>query len=360
MGTRTIECNSWDSIVNALITEAIEDETDRVIHLTNDIDLNYSYPDGVSVTSIATSMGISHHVTISGDNGQGGNYIIKNLRTNISNPSPIFIWSQESAYSDAVIDFENIDFQNLILSGGHFYDSAGETRQLNFTNCRFVGYRTGHAYLINQTTKINCTSCYFDMPWYGAGSEEYDYCSIVTPSTVTSDFPVANYCWFHETYGGWTISSGYGSSSVTKPATETPTVQCSQFAMSGCYIDGSMKRPYQYTTSGASTKYVYTYCYVFRKALGNYFTSSTPNVVDMHWWCAKKSELSAGSNTVYACNMSGLFKKDVLFSDASGSSWSGQANSQPNVTFATATQMQNIEWLRAAGFPIIDDVSNDD
>ena len=55
MGTRTIECNSWDSIVNALIAEAIEDETDRVIHLTNDIDLNYSYPDGVSVTSIATS-----------------------------------------------------------------------------------------------------------------------------------------------------------------------------------------------------------------------------------------------------------------------------------------------------------------
>ena len=140
-------------------------------------------------------------------------------------------------------------------------------------NCRFVGYRTGNSYLINQYNNITCTSCYFDMPWYGAGSSVYDYTSLVYRGTPTTDIPIANYCWFHESYCGWTLTGG---SSTTSPAIGYPTTQCCMFAMNGCYIDGMMKVPYKQSGSDVDI-----YCYVYRSDIGQYYTASTPNVIDI-------------------------------------------------------------------------------
>lgn len=335
------DVTTWSELVYQL-TQMHPDDVDTTINLMNDIDMNDVAPLGVSTTQIKC-FGRSMIL-----NGNG--HCIRNLRTSISNPQPIFSMADYHYFASVPLRISNLDFVNLICAGGDFLQDSSSYRYVQLTNCRFVGYRTGNSYLIGQDAYINCTSCYFDMPWYGAGSSVYDYTSLVKRGTPTGDaIPVANYCWFHESYGGWTLSSASGSSS---PDRDYSTTQCCMFALNGCYIDGVMKRPVVYTSAGGTATMT---CYVYRRAIGSYYTASTPNVVDMHWFC---SDLWTTVRTFEPCalNMNGIFSEqaEILDNPITPTYYRTSTGSQPDVILATPEQMQDVDWLRAQGFPIID------
>lgn len=329
--------STWSELVSRL-SEMHPDDVDTTINLMNDIDMNDVAPLGVSTTQIKC---FGRSMVL---NGNG--HCIKNLRTSISNPQPLFSMTDYHYLPTKALNIQNLDFVNLICAGSDFLYDSSDYRQVNLTNCRFVGCRTGNAYLINQSTKISCTSCYFDMPWYGAGSSVYDYTSLVKRGTPTTDIPVANYCWFHESYGGWTIRNSESADAV-RPPQEYPVTQCSMFAMNGCYIDGTMKNGINYWGTGNDGIF---YCYVYRKAIGENYTASTPNVIDMHWY----SDLNAQYVKVRVLNMNGVFKKS--FNAGTHDAFEYQriaTGSQPNIILATPEQMQNPTWLQSQGFPII-------
>lgn len=340
----TYNVTTWSDLVYYL-AQGRPDDVDTVINLMNDIDMNEVAPTGVGTNQIKC---FGRSMVLNGN----GHYI-KNLRTSISNPQPIFSMANYHYLPSKALNIQNLDFVNLICAGADFLYDSSAYRQVNFSNCRFVGYRTGNSYLINQTAYVNCTSCYFDMPWYGAGSSAYDYTSLVARGAPTSDaIPTANYCWFHETYGGWTLTGG---SSSTSPTIGYPTTQCSMFAMNGCYIDGVMKVPYKQTSSNVDA-----YCYVYRSDIGQYYTASTPNVIDMEWRTTRHPTWTPGSYTGYVLNMNGIFSEkvtyygDVPISPSTISYTRTSTGSQPNIILATPEQMQDVDWLRAQGFPIID------
>ena len=355
---------SWQSLHNNLAYQYTHG-TVPVYTLTTDIDLNDEYPEGVSTTDIkgfSNYGNVEHTIIIDGkDPTTGAIHKIKNLRTNISNPQPIFNWSLTTSYSDATIIFRNIDFVNLILAGGHFYESNGYVRQLNFENCRFVGYRTGNTYWVNQQRSITCTSCYFDLPWYGAGSSSYDYCALTPTDTNwnSSTLSRANYCWFHESYGGWTITNVEGDShSGCAPGSSIVTTQCARFGMSGCYIDGSMKRPYSWSYS-SGWKIGYAYCYAYYSSIAPYFDSATPNVIDVDWYVDQVSASDVGLR-VYDLNLSGVQKESMTAPNFSSVSYyRSTASGKPNIILATPAQMKNVEWLRSQGFPILEDTPSE-
>ena len=337
------DVTTWSGLVSQLTQMHPDDET-VVINLMNDIDMNDVSPLGVSTTQIKC---FGRSMVL---NGNG--HCIKNLRTSISNPQPLFSMADYHYLQTKALDIRNLDFVNLICAGSDFLYDSSDYRQVNFTNCRFVGCRTGNAYLINQGTKITTTSCYFDMPWYGAGSSVYDYTSLVKRSEATTDIPVANYCWFHETYGGWTLSGG---SSSTTPGIDYPTTQCSMFAMSGCYIDGNMKMPYRQKSSDT----VEIYCEVYRRIIGNYYTASTPNVIDIEWSMSRHPSWGPSSYIMQVLNMNAVFSEklthygDIPIDPSSISGSRISQGSQPNIILATPEQMKDTSWLQSQGFPII-------
>lgn len=329
---------TWSELVYRL-SESHPDDVDTTINLMNDIDMNDVSPLGVSTTQIKC---FGRSMVL---NGNG--HCIKNLRTSISNPQPIFSMADYHYLSTKALNIRNLDFVNLICAGSDFLYDSSDYRQVNFTNCRFVGCRTGNAYLINQSTKISCTSCYFDMPWYGSGSSVYDYTSLVKRSDATTNIPVANYCWFHETYGGWTITNSE-SADVVRPPQEYPVTQCSMFAMNGCYIDGTMKSGMYHWNAARNGLF---YAAVYRKEIGNYYTAATPNVIDMHW---STTMSSVQYTTVKVFNMSAVFKES--YNSGTFPAYEYQRvsiGSQPNIILATPEQMQNPIWLQSQGFPII-------
>ena len=188
------------------------------------------------------------------------------------------------------------------------------------------------------------------MPWYGAGSSVYDYTSLVKRGTPTGgNIPVANYCWFHESYGGWTIIN---SPDVKKP--DVPTTSCCMFAMNGCYINGQVKLPLGYFQNGPSY-YSNAHCYVYRANIGSYYTASTPNVIDVDWISDFSGMGYKQYLTCYVLNMNAVFKKSMATTNYNSIGWSrSSAGSQPDIILATPEQMGDVEWLRSQGFPIID------
>lgn len=339
----TVEVSTWAELSAACHPSGTV-SFPYTIKLLNDIDMNDGYSQGVSQYIYSEYSGSAAYII------DGDGHTIRNLRNPITGGH---IFYTDYGH-DVTYKFQNIDFVNLILSGGHFLNlypqSSGAGRMgIVMENCRFVGYRTGNSYLINQYDNITCTSCYFDMPWYGAGSSVYDYTSLVYRGTPTTNIPTANYCWFHESYGGWTLSSASGSSS---PIPDYSTTQCCMFAMNGCYIDGTMKRPVVYTNGGTTATMT---CYVYRRDIGSYYTASTPNVVDMHWFC---SNLWTTVRTFEPCalNMNGVFSEqaEILDNPITPTYYRTSTGSQPDVILATPEQMEDVDWLRAQGFPIID------
>lgn len=362
----TVTASSWSGIVSA--NNSFGSDTTNTIKLTQDIDLNNEYPSGVATLELkhyTGYYGTSRTWVLDGkDATTGQNHAIRNLRTSISNPSAIFKQKDDTLSSITVI-FRNVDFVNCIVSGGDFflneYSSHKEYITLVVENCRFVGYRTGNAYLFNQPLNITCTSCYFDMPWYGAGSSSYDYCALIPNNSNpnSSNLAKANYCWFHESYGGWTIANmEEGQHSNCSPGSSIATTQCARFGMSGCYIDGSMKRPFSWNYS-SGWKIGYTYCQVYYSSLASYFDSSTPNVIDVDWYVDQVSASSV-SLRVYALNLSGVQKMSMNAPNFSGVDYyRSTATNKPNIILATPANMKNVTWLRSQGFPILEDTPSE-
>lgn len=353
----TSNITTWDDIRSkaAGATETL------TLYLQNDIDLNNEYPYGVSTVTIGLNIGYyltSGTWTLNGDDGSGGRYKIRNLRTLITTPQSIFNVNNTENPNMKIV-FKNIDFVNLILSGADFFTNGGFTGSIEFINCRFVGCRTGNAYLINKKTRITCTSCYFDMPWYGYDSTAYDYTSLIASLTTSEvgggNLPQANYCWFHETYGGWRITA---SSSGGWNQSNLVTTSCRAFCMNGCYVDGTMTVSGDYDTTNRS----YCYCYVSNYALiaTNAWTSVyTPNVIEIMW---KVSSSVASNYSMYpythklACVFrKWLYRDSTLIDDTI--TWNIISDSasatMPAALQATSAQMQDVSWLQSKGFPII-------
>ena len=346
-------------------------ERNNTLYVVDDIDLNNEYPQGVdtlilNVGTGSTSYGRSW--TIDGkDSTTGKNHIIRNLRTKISNPVPLFKMDY-AYYGSCTVTFKNIDFVNCILSGADFYkcdhSSNDNAYKLIFENCRFVGYRTGDAFLIrNNGRSIQFTSCYVDMPWYAANQSlsTLNCTSCITALTNDqidndgSNLPQAYYCWFHESYGGW--AAGEANQANARAMT-----QCAQFCLHGCYIDGNMKS--DYTLSYSSGRFVTLYCYVYTIALRNAYTASTPNVIDMHWF-TDQTHTSTDPNFKSSArfqHINAVIKKDATIPGASTIDYTitdFSGDPQPSPILATATQMKDISWLRSQGFPILEDTPSE-
>lgn len=165
-------------------------------------------------------------------------YKIKNLRNAASNSSAII-------YSGGPLDFEYIDFQNLILSGADFVSLVENYSSIRCVGCRFTGSRSGEAFLFDvaHSQNIALVSCAFDIPWQGMGAGSTDVALAWTAlapkfgynESWTGSF-TADYCRFHEHYTGWQIPS-YSSSS---PPKHQYVLSCAPFVMNGCYIYGDM------------------------------------------------------------------------------------------------------------------------
>ena len=355
---------TWDDIRN----NASYGSAEQTLNLQNDIDLNNEYPYGVSTVTIGLGIGFwsnSGTWTLDGDDGLGGRYKIRNLRTLIATPQSIFNMYNRNNPNVKVI-FKNIDFVNLILSGADFFTNGDFTGSIEFINCRFVGCRTGNTYLINKKTRITCTSCYFDMPWYGANSDVYTYTSLIpaladteVQSLTVSSLPTAYYCWFHETYGGWTVATGFGSSTTTWTGSPDGLIvtSCQCFCMHGCYMDGKVYAPWSSLSVISSFLYVYRYNLTMLD-----WTPTVPNVVDINWVVTRTGNTVANCfRSVFSC----VFKEKVTKTD--GTDWTlgstafdtskisspATGSSMPNPITATPEQMEDAAWLQSQGFPII-------
>ena len=166
------------------------------------------------------------------------NYKIINLR----NQTGITDW----ILSNGAIYFANVDFQNLILNGCHLLMLSGNGTDINVTQCRFTGSRSGASFLFNAAHNQNVVlvSCAFDIPWQGMGAAGTDAAlawTALAPKFTSSESSwtgsfTADFCRFHEHYTGWQIPS-YQSSS---PSNNQYVLSCTCFVMNGCYIYGDM------------------------------------------------------------------------------------------------------------------------
>lgn len=357
----TYEVSTWTEIISK-ISECIHATTENkwnntVIKVTQGIDLNYEFPLGTASTfnglvgSQATGT-----LTIDGSTSTPGeNTVIRNLRTSVESPAPIITIDvrEDLIVANLKIKFKNIDFTNIILANSHFFRMTGTTGFYNntsgiiFENCRFVGSRSGSAHLAETgahgQTYCLLTSCYFNIPWQGAGSSSTQYVSLVpqvTSNTAGDYNTTANYCWFRENYTGWTVPNRDYQDMVSDNFTFS-YIKCS-----GCYVDGTVKLG-RLTIAGTP---VAERMRMSPNGLVNNFTPSTQNVIDC--------DIETQGGQLFVGNWSGVIKKDARnngtfyqatfqFSEYAG------VNNKYKPIFATIAQMKDAAALKNLGFDII-------
>lgn len=343
------EVSTWDDIVEALYNF----DTGDIIRLTADINLNNEYPLGVNSTNLIAGGYEGSSVTI-----DGNGHAILNLRTKISSPANIFY---KTGGNQLTITFTNIDFVNIILAGASLIYMTSSNDTLNFQNCRFVGSRSGTAYLVNITENVilNLTRCFIDVPWQGAGQTNLSYTSIIPKSTRAAAVwhTTANYCWFREKYTGWV----YNTTGIYTPGdndgnVRIPSFSFSMFKLNGCYIDGSMTIPAGYDVINAGTRYVY-YCELINRATNNDYTPSAQNVFDCDL-IADVGSASLSDNTIRTCGWSGVIKKNahtVGGAEITSYTFPSGSNMGGSITpiYATPAQMKDAQALSDLGFDIV-------
>ena len=320
------EVSTWAGLVTALNGFSTGD----IIKLTADINLNTEYPQGVDSCAFDQSGYEGSAVTIDGD----GHAII-NLRTRLSSPVSIFTKTGTGNY--LTVNFKNIDFVNLILAGASLVSLTSNDTMI-FQNCRFVGSRSGAAYLINNNTNVTLTTCYIDMPWAGAGQTNLSYTSLIPKALSAATTSVANYCWFREKYTGWTYASAYQYN------TNDRFFSFSFFKINGCYIDGSMTIP------KTDQQIITAMLYFLSSYNTNAYTASAQNVFDV--------DITAPVNVtnVFYNNLTGLCKMSIK--DSSGnyiakSNYTPWGNSHAYPILATPDQMKDAQALSDLGFDIV-------
>lgn len=339
------EVSTWAGLVTALNGFSTGD----IIKLTADINLNTEYPQGVDSCAFDQSGYEGSAVTIDGD----GHAII-NLRTRLSSPVSIFTKTGTGNY--LTVNFKNIDFVNLILTGASLVSLTSNDTMI-FQNCRFVGSRSGAAYLINNNTNVTLTTCYIDMPWAGAGQTNLSYTSLI-PKSTSNVTAVANYCWFREKYTGWIYNTAIGTYNPNASSANDiiPSFSFSMFKLNGCYIDGSMTIPAGYDVISSGRKYVY-YCELISRAVNNAYTPSAQNVFDCDL-IADIGSTSLNENTIRTCGWSGVIKKNAHtvggaeITSYTFPSGSGMGGSIAPI-YATPAQMKDAQALSDLGFDIV-------
>ena len=107
----TYNVSTWEQLVEALQADVDSNVTDTIT-LTADIDCNYSIPLGVQSTIYIGHPAYQSEYGTKVIDGQG--HVIRNLRTHIVSPVPIFRYEYDS-YAKAKAIWKNIDFINLCL-----------------------------------------------------------------------------------------------------------------------------------------------------------------------------------------------------------------------------------------------------
>lgn len=226
----TYEAASWQDIYD-ICSETFTD--DVTIKLIADIDCNRAIPEGVesSIELYWTSSSLKYAI-IDGSyevNGVTKNHVIKNLRTHVINPVTIFYAHRKPpSQSDttAPLRIRNIDFINLILDAPLARGGYSQT-PLAITGCRFVGKRSTSMFYGATTGGTVLTSCFFNVPYISSSPSINNIYLATVNSTVTNPRD-AYYCYFQESYAGWTVDN-------TKPCTSFGNLR-----LSGCYVDGEI------------------------------------------------------------------------------------------------------------------------
>lgn len=335
MATTTFEVSTWEELVSAIQASITAGDTHNIL-LTADIDCNYSVPLGVSSTIYFGYSSDQYTWANKIVDGQG--HIIRNLRTSITSPTPIFsilrpYYGRTRAY------WKNIDFINLCLDsylfvwGENGQGSSPGYYYMNFENCRFVGRRSTRLMKASHTSaSTDISGCFFNVYYIPKvlstnGSNNSYMQNDYSDSTITAQF-----CWFHETYNGWATSSTVAS--------------CYDFRMNGCYVDGTI-RAQETTSSGNKTS---TFNINVNNTAGAY-TPTIQNVIDCILSC-DSIDSTAASNTITVKPPNGLLKNYIL---RNGSSTPVNYDSITNTAtiVATPAQMEDAQALYDLGFDII-------
>lgn len=318
----TVEVSTWPELKTALQSGS----NGKTVKLTSDIDMNEVAPTGDTIS-----------VTYNANVIDGNGHAIKNLRTRVSNPVPIF--DTQFSATDFTFTIKNINFVNLILAGaslvGKSTGSGYTAATTIFENIGIVGSRSGAAYLFTYNSGITMNRCTIELPWKGSGSD-LTYTSLI-PKTISESPSItasANYCRFVESHGGWTVPS------LSSGTIDSAFLGCSYFKLSGCRIEGSVKLPY------GNNKY---YPYIHNPYVCKY-TPSAQNVCDLDW----KGTVTNNEAALYQ-NFSGVMKKSFLKGDGTAitTTEDGGTSGYPKPIIADAAQMKDASWLSTAGFDII-------
>lgn len=366
------EVSTWTALVSKMAELASSTPFssahwgNSTIKITQDIDLNDEAPSGTSTQFNFTAdyNSTNYTIVIDGKQTDGSNGVIRNLRTSISSPNYILAYANSimPQYAPKIIThFKNIDFVNLILSGSSFAGVASGSSVFSncgfiFENCRFVGSRSGSAYLLNVTFGITLTSCYVNLPWNGAGqSSGLNYISLIPPNTSAATNAIANYCRFNEKYSGW-IYPTLGSSSQSG---FQRYYSCSYFKMSGCRIEGKMTVPWYEVNDGDGEMRLYSPIMSAQNLAA--YSPSAQNVFDVTLTADSNAPASGtAANSVSLGGFSYVVRKDCKLPNGtvcdydivSKDSFDG-SSSTPAPLFAEPSQMKDAQWLSDNGFDII-------
>lgn len=331
-----VEVSTWAELLTA-----IENFVDgNTIKLTADIDLTEDYPTGVDKITLAAGKTFN----IDGGYTAGStitNHTIKGLSNNLTTPDNLF----EAAAATTGFMLKNIDFYNLNLANGDFYKNTDANAQrVEFTDCRFLGKRTGASFLVN-SPHILFQSCSFEVPWQGLGETTLTWTSLAPKAASASDQTdyTANFCRFIEHYTGWTIPK-YSYNTMN-----TITWSCAFFKMSGCRVEGDMVvSNYAQSSKGSAIP-----CDILHQANANNYTPTAMNVLDVEI-------TSMTANTVGGYGYwFGLYVDRIVNSNGDPvESWTNGYNvststgTKPKPLIATVAEAENAKWLHEHGFDI--------
>lgn len=354
----TVEVSTWAELITA-ISNAPTDQ-DTTIKITADIDMNEVAPQGTTNTFyigwFAKTLVIDGGY-IDSISGENKNHVIKNLRTPINSFGTIFYFTYNGSASTAIgVKFQNIDFQNFILSSGNGFDydhTKLQTFTLTLEKCRFVGSRDNY-YLIgkNQYTSstYNCSNilnnCYFDLPWRGAGQSNLAYTSLIPKEDSNNTNSVANFCRFKETYGNWTWADDLTYESADR------YFSCSYLKMSGCRIEGDAQICGVTDSNDKGAYYMPIVC------RGNAsYVPAVQNVFDVSLVAVRNSATYDTDSVLYS-SFNGVVKKDVKYNDTAVTTFTDNRANFDGGTYtapilATPEQMKDASYLNGQGFDIV-------
>lgn len=317
MATR--EVSTWAELVTAIRSAGAGD----TIKLTSDIDCNREIPEGVTSTiKPPTSSFANATITITGEyteNNVTKRHVIKNLRTSISSPVPIFEF--QGSDNTSTLNIKGIDFLNLVLGAALVQTDlvSYNSHILNIRNCRFTGKRTTYLVYLNNNGTLNIFNSYFNIPYYGTSVGGNKLCYI----TITGHGYMSN-CRIRETFTG----------TFTPSSTDGDTT-CSVFPMrlSGCRVEGEV-------VSGKYARY-------HADATMNGYTPGSQNVYDVDFKLTNNADTSV---PLYA--FKGVVKIPIRKKDAETTTYE-ISSASTGVILADESQMQDVDWLTQNGFDIV-------